>query len=65
MEAEYVTFSTACKDLIPIVGVIRELSKAVGLRDDFMSNLHIKIHEDNMGAMTLAKLEPGQMTPRS
>ncbi|KAL7475644.1 hypothetical protein ACHAW6_001552, partial [Cyclotella cf. meneghiniana] len=65
MEAEYVAFSTACKDLIPVVAVIRELSNAVGLVDDFVTNLHIKIHEDNVGALTLAKLEPGRMTPRS
>jgi hypothetical protein len=65
MESEYVSLSTACKDLIPIVGIIRELSQAVGLSHDFNSRLHIKIHEDNVGALTLAKLEPGQMTPRS
>lgn len=52
MEAEYVAFSTACKDLIPVVGIIRELSAAVGLPDDFVSRLHIKIHEDNVGALT-------------
>jgi hypothetical protein len=65
MEAEYVAFSTACKDLIPVVGIIRELSAAVGLPDDFVSRLHIKIHEDNVGALTLARAEPGRMTPRS
>ncbi|KAL7475629.1 hypothetical protein ACHAW6_001542 [Cyclotella cf. meneghiniana] len=65
MEAEYVAFSTACKDLIPVVAVIRELSEAVGLGDDFVTNLHIKIQDDNVGALILAKLEPGRMTPRS
>jgi hypothetical protein len=65
MEAEYIAFSTACKDLIPVVGIIRELSKTVGLNDGFVVNLHIKIHEDNVGALTLAKMEPGRMTPRS
>ena len=65
MEAEYVEFSTACKDLIPVVTVILELSKAIGLGDDFITNLHIKIHDDNVGAVTLAKLEPGRMMPCS
>ena len=65
MEAEYVALSTACKDLIPVTGIIRELSKAVGLPDNFTSEFHIKIHEDNVGALTLAKLEPARMTPRS
>ncbi len=27
--------------------------------------MHIKIHEDNIGALTLGKLEPRRMTPRS
>ena len=28
-------------------------------------NMHIKIHEDNAGALTLAGLEPQHMTPHS
>jgi hypothetical protein len=27
--------------------------------------MHIKIHEDNVGALDLGKLEPRRMTPRS
>jgi hypothetical protein len=65
MEAEYVAMSSACKDLFPVVDVIRELSKAVGLGDDFDTKFHIKVHEDNVGALTLGRLEPGRMTPRS
>jgi hypothetical protein len=65
MESEYYALSTACKDLIPVVAMVRELSKAVGLDDDFISKLHIKIHEDNSGALALANLEPNRMTPRS
>jgi hypothetical protein len=29
------------------------------------ARLHIKIHEDNIGALTFGKLEPRRMTPRS
>lgn len=65
MEAEYVALSTACKDLIPILALVRELCRAVGLPDEFEANLHCKIHEDNAGALTLANLEPQRMTPRS
>jgi hypothetical protein len=54
MEEEYVALSTACKDLLPLVAVIRELSADVGLDDSFTSNIHCKIHEDNVGALTLA-----------
>ena len=65
MEAEYVALSTACKDLVPVVAIVKELSKAVGFTDTVVSNLHIKVHEDNVGALTLANLEPRRMTPRS
>eukprot|EP00804_Cyclotella_cryptica_P001528 CCRYP_003749-RA/>CCRYP_003749-RA protein AED:0.13 eAED:-0.00 QI:0/0/0/1/0/0.33/3/0/1355 len=65
MEAEYVALSTACKDLLPLVSLIRELSDAVGLDATFVSNIHCKVHEDNVGALTLGRLEPRRMTPRS
>ncbi|KAL7484019.1 hypothetical protein ACHAW6_009661 [Cyclotella cf. meneghiniana] len=65
MEAEYVALSTACKDLLPLVALIRELSGAVGLDASFVSNIHCKVHEDNVGALTLGRLEPRRMTPRS
>jgi hypothetical protein len=29
------------------------------------ADMHIKVHEDNVGALALGKLEPCQMTPRS
>eukprot|EP00804_Cyclotella_cryptica_P012755 CCRYP_019204-RA/>CCRYP_019204-RA protein AED:0.46 eAED:0.45 QI:0/0/0/1/0/0/2/0/115 len=64
MEAEYVALSTACKDLLPLVAVIRELSAAVGLDASFASRIHCKVHEDNVGALTLAHLEPRRMTSR-
>ncbi len=65
MEAEYMVFSTACKDLIPVVAVICKLSNTVGFGDDFVTNLHIKIHKENVGALTHTKLEPDKMIPSS
>jgi hypothetical protein len=65
MEAEYVALSSACKDLIPMVAMICSLSSSVGLSDDFIAKIHVRIHEDNVGALALANLEPGRMTPRS
>jgi hypothetical protein len=65
MESEYVALSTACKDLFPIVQLVTDLASAVGLKINNVANMHIKIHEDNVGALTLANLEPGRMTPRS
>ncbi len=65
MEDEYVALSTACKDLFPIVDMVKSLCLAVGLSCESVAQLHIKIHEDNVGALTLAGLEPCRMTPRS
>jgi hypothetical protein len=65
MEAEYVALSTALKDLLPIISMVRELWSAVGLQNDVISNLHCKVHEDNAGALVLANLEPKHYTPRS
>ena len=53
-EAKYIALSRACKDLLPLIAVIRELSAAVGLDASFTSNIHCKVHEDNVGALTLA-----------
>jgi hypothetical protein len=50
MEAEYVAFSSDCKDLIPMVAMICSLSSSVGLSNDFIAKT------PNVGALTLAVL---------
>ena len=65
MEAEYVAISTACRDLFPIVDMVKSLCHSVGLDDDFGARIHVRIHEDNVGAITLGNLEPRRMTPQS
>jgi hypothetical protein len=65
MEAEYVAISTACEDLFPIINTICALASSVDLSVDAISNMHIKVHEDNVGVLTLAGLEPYHMTPCS
>jgi hypothetical protein len=65
MEAKYVALSTSCKDLFPLLDLIRELVTACGLPVKKNTNLHVKVHEDNIGALTLGRLEPSRMTPRS
>jgi hypothetical protein len=65
MEAKYVALSQSRKDLFPLLDQIKELSEAVGLSPSEVTNMHIKIHEDNVGAFTLGRLEPKRMTPRS
>ena len=65
MEAEYIAMSQACKDLFPIMDLVSELSTGFGLPFAHGSQFHVKIHEDNVGALTLGKLEPRRMTLRS
>eukprot|EP00956_Cyclotella_meneghiniana_P022762 scaffold43409_cov41-Cyclotella_meneghiniana.AAC.11 len=65
MEAEYVVLSQACKDLFPLLDMVKELGQAVGVKVDKHTNMHVQIHEDNVGALTLGNLEPKRMTPRS
>jgi hypothetical protein len=65
MEAEYVALSTSCKDLFPIIDLTTELCLALDVPLRREVDLHVKIHEDNSGALTLSNLEPRRMTPRS
>jgi len=65
MEAEYVALSASCKELFPLIDLTKELTTAIGLDLKATTEMHIKIHEDNVGALTLGKLEPRRMTPRS
>jgi hypothetical protein len=65
MEAEYVALSASCKELFPLIDLTKELTTAIGLNLKATTEMHIKIHEDNVGALTLGKLEPRRMTPRS
>ncbi|KAL7488952.1 hypothetical protein ACHAW6_014542 [Cyclotella cf. meneghiniana] len=65
MEAKYVALSMACKDPLPLVALIRNLSTAVGLSSKLVSKIHMKICKVNSGALQLANMEPKHMTPCS
>ena len=65
MEAEYVSLSTSCRDLFPIFDLTKEICSSLSLQLDDIVNMHVKIHEDNVGTLILGKLEPRRMTPRS
>jgi hypothetical protein len=65
MEAEYVALSTSCHDLFLLIDITTELCMALQVEMQTKTHMHIKIHEDNIGALTLGKLEPRRMTPRS
>eukprot|EP00536_Pseudo-nitzschia_multiseries_P005323 jgi/Psemu1/190281/e_gw1.99.21.1 len=41
------------------------INEGLGLSRDHLLTFRATLHEDNLGALTLAKLEPGCHTPRS
>jgi hypothetical protein len=67
MHAEYIALSTAMRDLIPFKRIAEEMCSHMGLSDEKLAVIKTKtvVHEDNSGALTLAKLEPGRNTPTS
>ena len=65
MESEYVALSQSCKDLFPIMDLVKEIGTFFDLPVKDKARFHVRIHEDNVGALTLGKLEPRRMTPRS
>lgn len=65
MEAEYTALSIALRTAIPLLQVIRFVHRAFELVQQPLVTFKTTLHEDNMGALTLASLEPGRQTPRS
>jgi hypothetical protein len=59
------SISKSCRDLFPLIDITKELCKIfeIDLRKEI--DMHIKIHQDNVGTLILGKLEPRRMTPRS
>ena len=60
MESEYVAMSSACKDLFPIMDLVKEIGPVFDLPVNNKSRFHIRIHEDNVGALLLGQLEQGK-----
>ena len=65
MEAEYTALSMALRATIPLLHIASAISKGVKLFAPQLLTFRATIHEDNLGALKLAKLEPGRHTPRS
>jgi hypothetical protein len=63
MEAETIALAHCCRELFPIIDMTQSLGKAVGL--SVVPSMKVSVHEDNAGALILAKTLPPQFTPRS
>ncbi len=64
MEAKIIALSACCRELFPIIDMVRSLAEATNLPIGNMT-MNVFIHEDNSGALVLAKTLPPQFTPRS
>jgi len=53
-ESEYIALSTALRDVIPLMGLVKDISKAFNLVTT-KPIMHCKIFEDNSGALELAR----------
>ena len=65
MEAEINALAHCCKELFPIMDLVKELGAVVGLPTEDLTSMHVSIHEDNAGALVLAETLPPQFTPQS
>jgi len=65
MEAEYNGLSLCMRDLIPFKRLVQAVAGGIGLEPDIVTSFKTTVWEDNNGALILANMEPGRMTPRS
>jgi hypothetical protein len=65
MEAEIIALAHCCRELFPVMDIVKEMGDALNLPTKEMSTMYVSIHEDNAGALVLAETVPPQFTPRS
>ena len=65
MESEYIALSYAMRSVLPFKTAVFAVSKAIGLSNERSTMFKTTVWEDNAGALTLANMEPGRITPRS
>ena len=65
MESEYTALSMCLRAAIPMLAVLKSVINGLRYCQDRKITIKATVHEDNQGALVLAKLEPGRGTPRS
>jgi len=65
VESECVALSQACKDLFPVMDLFKEIGSFFDLPVKDKARFYVRIHEDNVGTLSLGQLEPRWMAPRS
>ena len=64
MNAEIIALAACMRELIPILDLVKELARAVGIPVGDV-NMKVSVHKNNLGALVLAETLPPQFTPRS
>ena len=65
MMSEYYALSAAMREVIPLRRTVKAVAHGCKLHDACETTFLTTVWEDNMGALTLANLDPGRNTPRS
>lgn len=65
MESEYTALSMALRAAIPLMDLCAVINRGLNVSTQRLLKFRATVHEDNMGALTLATLEEGRHTPRS
>ncbi len=63
MEAEIVALAHCCRDLFPIIDIMTEFDKVIGLPSKDLASMHVSVHKGNAGALILAQTIPPEFTP--
>ncbi len=64
MEAKIIALSACCRELFPIIDIVYLLTEVTNLPIG-NTTMNVSIHDDNSGALVLAKTLPPQFNPRS
>ena len=65
MEADYTALSMSLRAAIPFLDLLKEVATGLNYTKSRQLTFAATVHEDNQGALILARLEPGRHTPRS
>jgi hypothetical protein len=65
MEAEYNALSFAMRSVLPFKALVHSVTRGIGLEIYNVASFRTTVWEDNAGALQLANMEPGRITPRS
>ena len=65
MESEYTALSMSLRAAIPLLATAEAITTGLRYNSKRTLTFRATVHEDNQGALILAKLEPGRHTPRS